>query len=181
MLFEYFARKLLKRAGISLHSESSRDWTIPSGLPNGNERRRLIPDLIFDIGKATYVFDVKYKSFDFVYRVSREDLFQLHTYVGQVSNKHDLKGCGLIYPIRESRWEKCGLERVQGIVSKTIIQAGRSVPFHVAFIKVPEAQTEFGEFRNRFKSLLEQFLGVFLNRLVPNGTSQMSTRFQSTA
>ena len=30
-----------------------------------------------------YVFDVKYKAFDTVYGVKREDLFQLHTYIGQ--------------------------------------------------------------------------------------------------
>jgi 5-methylcytosine-specific restriction enzyme subunit McrC len=171
MLFEYFVRKLLKRAGISFHSKNNRDWTIASGLSNGHERR-LIPDLIFDIKKGTYVFDVKYKSFDFVYGVSREDLFQLHTYIGQVSNKHDIKGCGFIYPIRESRWEKCGLERAQGIFSETIIQAGRSVPFHIAFIKVPEAQTELKEFRNQFKNQLELFLNTFLKRLLPEGINQ---------
>lgn len=166
MLFEYFVRKLLKRAGISFHSKNNRDWTIPAGLPNGYERRRLFPDLIFDIKEGTYVFDVKYKSFDFVHGVSREDLFQLHTYIGQVSNKHDIRGCGFIYPIRESRWEKCDLEKTQGIFSETITQAGLSVPFHVAFIKVPEGQNEFKEFRNRFKIQLENFVRALLKRLL---------------
>lgn len=85
MLFEYFVRKLLKRAGISFQSKNNRDWSIPSGLPNGYERRRLIPDLVFDINGATYVFDVKYKSFDFAHGVSREDLFQLPSLSNQCS------------------------------------------------------------------------------------------------
>ena len=166
MLFEYFVRKLLKRAGISFHSKNNREWTIPSGLPNGYERRRLIPDLIFDIDGAAYVFDVKYKSFDFAHGVSREDLFQLHTYIGQVSNKYNIGGCGFIYPIRQCRWEKYGLEKTQGIFSETITQAGRSIPFHVAFIKVPEAQNEFQDFRNQFKSQLERFVSALLKRLL---------------
>ena len=106
MLFEYFVRKLLKRAGVALHEKSGRQWQIPSGLRHGYIQRKLIPDLIFDLNDETYVFDVKYKSFDFNYGVSREDLFQLHTYIGQVSNQHNVAGCGFIYPIRESRWNK---------------------------------------------------------------------------
>jgi 5-methylcytosine-specific restriction enzyme subunit McrC len=86
MLFEYFVRKLLKGAGVVFHSKKSPDLAIPTGLQNGFTRRSLIPDLVFDIDCGTYVFDVKYKSFDFSYGVSREDLFQLHTYIGQVSN-----------------------------------------------------------------------------------------------
>jgi 5-methylcytosine-specific restriction enzyme subunit McrC len=166
MLFEYFIRKLLKRAGISLHSKNNRDWNIPRGLPNGQETRKLIPDLIFDIEGATYVFDVKYKSFDFKGGVNREDLFQLHTYIGQVSNRYNVGGCGFIYPVRHSRWEDCGLEKMRGIFTETIIQGGHSVPFHVAFIKVPEAQKEFLEFRNQFKIHLEKFVGTFLKRLL---------------
>jgi len=166
MLFEYFIRKLLKRAGISLHSKNNRDWNIPRGLPNGQKSRKLIPDLIFDIEGATYVFDVKYKSFDFKGGVSREDLFQLHTYIGQVSNRYNLGGCGFIYPVRHLRWEDCGLEKMHGIFSETIVQGGHSVPFHVAFIKVPEPQKEFLEFRNQFKIHLEKFVGTFLKRLL---------------
>ena len=138
MLFEYFIRKLLKRAGMVFHEKSGRHWQIPSGLRHGYTQRKLIPDLIFDLNEATYVFDVKYKSFDFTYGVSREDLFQLHTYIGQVSNEHNVAGCGFIYPIRESRWHECGLEATRGIFSEAITQGGQTIPFHVVFIRIPE-------------------------------------------
>jgi 5-methylcytosine-specific restriction enzyme subunit McrC len=166
MLFEYFVRKSMKRAGVSFHDKNSRDWTIPSGLQDGLRPRHLIPDLIFDLGGATYVFDVKYKSFDFKRGVSRGDLFQLHTYIGQVSNKYNIGGCGFVYPIRGSRWQKYGLEKRQGIFSETITQGGRSVPFHVAFIKVPEAKSDGQDFRNQFKIQLKNFLSAFLKRLL---------------
>lgn len=138
MLFEYFVRKLLKRAGVALHEKSGRQWQIPSGLRHGYIQRKLIPDLIFDLNDETYVFDVKYKSFDFNYGVSREDLFQLHTYIGQVSNQHNVAGCGFIYPIRESRWNNNNLETTQGIFTQATTQGGRMIPFHVVFLKIPE-------------------------------------------
>jgi 5-methylcytosine-specific restriction enzyme subunit McrC len=167
MLFEYFVRKLLKRTVVLFHSKNAREWSIPSGLSDGRyERRRLIPDLVFEIEKALYVFDVKYKSFDFEYGVSREDLFQLHTYIGQASNDAAIGGCGFIYPIRESRWASQNLHLHDGIFSKTITQAGRSVPFHVAFIKVPETQNGFREFRDAFSGHLKRFVISLLERLI---------------
>lgn len=48
-------------------------------------------------GPMTYVFDVKYKPFDLRYGVDRGDLFQLHTYAGQISNNNELGGCGFIF------------------------------------------------------------------------------------
>jgi 5-methylcytosine-specific restriction enzyme subunit McrC len=166
MLFEYFVRKLLKRTPVLFHSKNMREWSIPSGLSDGYEHRRLIPDLVFEIEKALYVFDVKYKSFDFKYGVSREDLFQLHTYIGQATNDSVIGGCGFIYPIRESRWASKNLDLVDGIFSRTITQAGRSVPFHVAFIKVPETQSGFLEFRDAFGGHLKRFVSSLLERLV---------------
>jgi 5-methylcytosine-specific restriction enzyme subunit McrC len=165
MLFEYFVRKLLKRAGLLFYSKNDCDWPIPSGLPNDYTRRSLIPDLVFDIGGATYVFDVKYKSFDFHNGVNREDLFQLHTYIGKASNILALGGCGFIYPIRESRWEEHGLGAIDGIFSDTITQARRLVPFHVAFIKVPQQKDGSRVFRTSFRTQVENFGSAFLKRL----------------
>ena len=170
MLFEYFVRKLLKRARVVFHSKSNRKWTIPSGLVNGYTRRRLIPDLVFDFDGATYVFDVKYKSFDFAYGVSREDLFQLHTYIGQISNENKVVGCGFIYPIRESRWEERGIEATQGIFSETITQGGQKIPFHVVFLKIPEQGAVSNDewpmvFRASFKRFTTGFVRSLLERL----------------
>ncbi|HZR20690.1 MAG TPA: restriction endonuclease [Verrucomicrobiae bacterium] len=168
MLFEYFVRKLLKRPGVVLHSKNERRWSIPSGLLN--DRRSLLPDLVFDLNGATYVFDVKYKSFDFHYGVSREDLFQLHTYLGQISNEHDIAGGGFIYPIRESRWNAYQLGTKQGIISDTIKQGRKTIPFHVAFLKVPEQSgTPSADwpkaFRKAFKVYTEEFVSTLLHRL----------------
>lgn len=192
MLFEYFVRKALKRAGVVFHSKNDRQWTIPSGLLNGYTRRSLIPDLVFDINGATYVFDVKYKSFDFRHGVSREDLFQLHAYIGQVSNRHLVAGCGFIYPIRESRWHERGLEATAGIFSEAIIQGGRTIPFHVVFLKIPEQRAVPNEewpraFRTSFKHFTANFVRAFVERLnagsMPNARPHRitaSTQFSPT-
>jgi hypothetical protein len=170
MLFEYFVRKLLQRNGVRFHPKNDRKWSIPSGLPHGYSRRKLIPDLIFDVEERTFVFDVKYKAFDFKYGVSREDLFQIHTYLGQVSNEHHVHGCGFIYPIRETRWEALGLDSCKGIYSDTITQAGESVPFHIVFIKIPEQgfvpDSEWPKsFQNSFTKQTGTFVRNFLNCL----------------
>jgi hypothetical protein len=172
MLFEFFIRKLLKRARAEFHEKNGRQWRIPSGLRHGYTHRKLIPDLVFDLNAETYVFDVKYKSFDFgrYGGVSREDLFQLHTYIGQVSNEHNVAGCGFIYPIRESSWRDHGLEATQGIFSETINQGGRTIPFHVVFLKIPEDEkSAVAEnsvtFRQQFTNCTEYFIRAFFGRL----------------
>jgi len=165
MLFEYFVRKLLKRAGVLFRNKTSRDWTIPSGRLNRSPRL-LIPDLVFDIGGATYVFDVKYKSFNFDDGVHRDDLFQLHTYVGQISNQCHVAGCGFIYPIRESRWCAKELGYTGGILTDSFDQAGRDIPFHVAFLCIPENQSSGpSAFQSRFRSNCKAFTDEFLKRL----------------
>ena len=179
MLFEYFVRKLLKRAGVVFHQKNGLQWQIPSGLRHG--QRKLIPDLVFDMNLATYVFDVKYKSFDFAYGVSREDLFQLHTYIGQVSNEHNVAGCGFIYPIRESRWQECGLEATRGIFSETITQGGRTIPFHVVFLKIPESEKSAGAdnsaaYRQQFKNYTEYFIRAFLGQLTAASIEASKTK-----
>jgi len=186
MLFEYYVRKLLKRVGVAFHPKDNRRWTVPSGLIEGRTRRRLIPDLVFDAEGATYVFDVKYKAFDFAYGVRREDLFQLHTYIGHIANEHTVAGCGFIYPIRESRWNQKGLEATQGILSEVITQGGRTIPFHVVFLKIPEQgatpNDEWPEvFRDSFKIFTSNFVRGLLERLIGNSRKPSSgfERFQT--
>jgi len=165
MLFEYFVRKLLKRAGVVFHQKNGRQWRIPSGFRNGE--RKLIPDLVFDLNTGTYVFDVKYKSFDFKYGVSREDLFQLHTYIGQISNEHDVAGCGFIYPIRESRWHERDLEAAQGIFSDTIIQGGRTIPFYVMFLRIPvQGDIPPDDWPSAFRKSFQISTGNFIRNLL---------------
>lgn len=172
MLFEYFIRKMLKRGGVDFHAKTDQRWKIPSGVRTGRTHRKLIPDLVFDLKGQTYVFDVKYKNFDFRYGVSREDLFQIHTYVGQISNQHSVAGCGFIYPIRESRWRANELESADGIQSGTFAQGGRTIPFHVAFLKVPDQgdvpkEAWPSQFRAAFKASCSAFTKQFLAALDP--------------
>jgi 5-methylcytosine-specific restriction enzyme subunit McrC len=170
MLFEYFVRKLLKRAGMAIREKSSPALAIPAGR-RGDWRYKLIPDLVFELDEISYVFDIKYKSFDLNLGVKREDLFQMHTYIGQLSNEHRVGGCGFIYPIRESRWDANGLEETNGIISDTITQSGRKVPFYVVFLKIPEQKDIHGAewsqtFRNSFKEYSKNFVRVFSDRLL---------------
>jgi len=90
MLFEYFIKKLLVRNEFKMLSKFNGTLTIETGT----YQRKLRPDLLFEDDNGFYVFDVKYKSFDKRYGVKREDLFQLHTYIGQYGNSHSIKGCG---------------------------------------------------------------------------------------
>jgi 5-methylcytosine-specific restriction enzyme subunit McrC len=172
MLWEYFIRKLLRRAEFEMHDKSSGKWPISSGIPRTS--RNLIPDLVFDYEGRTYVFDVKYKNFYFggpSPGVNRDDLFQLHTYLGQASNRFDVAGCGLIYPVRESEWKDQGLDAVGGVLTSSIAQGRHQIPFHVAFVMIPE----IGEipdddwpavFQQRFHASLDSFLhGLFAGLL----------------
>ena len=102
MLFEYFIRKLLTRGGIPLLSKSEKIPEIPTGA-FGEYTRRLEPDIVFESNGGFYVFDVKYKTYDRRYGVKREDLFQLHTYIGQYGNYGPIKGCGFIYPMLDDQ------------------------------------------------------------------------------
>ncbi len=162
VLFEYFIRKLLKRRGLSLQGKSSVALAIPAGLPDGR-LRRLIPDLIFDAGGRQHVFDVKYKSFDFVYGAAREDLFQLHTYVSQVSARGPVGSCGFIYPVSERQWDKQGLQRYGGVISQPFRHGAQQMHFHVVFLKVPDQdglarEEHHAGFAQRFAASCEDFV-----------------------
>tara|TARA_B100000780_G_scaffold266576_1_gene222911 strand:+ start:3399 stop:4892 length:1494 start_codon:yes stop_codon:yes gene_type:complete len=160
MLFEYFIRKLLKRYGISLLSKSQQNCQIPTGA--AGYIRKLEPDIYFEHNNYHYLFDVKYKRFDFIYGVSREDLFQLHTYIGQYGNISRIKGCGFIYPISENNWNKYKLDECNGLIRNVIEQQGRSIPFYVLFIKIPE--NSLADFNSHMleecKKFMEKFNGI---------------------
>jgi 5-methylcytosine-specific restriction enzyme subunit McrC len=137
MLFEYFIRKLIKRDGVRLLSKFEQRYEIPAGALRGY-MRKLEPDLVFESDDGLHVFDVKYKAFDPQFGVKREDLFQLHTYIGQYANGALIKGCGFIYPISEDRWTSLSLEKSHGLISDVIRQQGYEIPFHVLFLKIPD-------------------------------------------
>jgi len=158
MLFEYFIRKLIKRDGVQLLSKLDQLCRIPCGKIGGGTRR-LEPDLVFEGNGGLYVFDVKYKAFDFRYGVKREDIFQLHTYIGQYGNKAAIKGCGFIYPISEKRWNDGNLGKTQGMISDVICQQGKDIPFYVLFMKIPDNTF------SAFNSLMNEQCDLFISRM----------------
>lgn len=137
MLFEYFIRKLIKREGIRLLSKFGERYEIPAGSLGGY-MRKLEPDLVFESDGGVYVFDVKYKTFNPQFGVKREDLFQLHTYIGQYGNGDSIKGCGFIYPISKNKWNTLNLDKSRGLISEEIRQQGRVIPFYILFLKIPD-------------------------------------------
>ena len=159
MLFEYFIRKLIKRGGVYLLSKFEERYEIPTGALGWHKQRKLEPDLVFENDGGLYVFDVKYKAFDVTHGVNREDLFQLHTYIGQYGSGGLVKGCGFIYPVSEGKWFSFGLEKTSGVITDVIRQHGKEIPFHVLFLKVPDNAAQ------GFNSLMNQQCGSFLETL----------------
>lgn len=159
MLFEYYIRKLLIRNGFTLESKSNKRLEIPAGTLN-NYRRKLEPDLVVQAHNGVYVFDVKYKTYDFKYGAKREDLFQLHTYVGQYGNERPVKACGLIYPIAEEKWRAVN----NGAAAPPMIRdqmkiMGVDVPFYILFLCVPDtAPSDKRSFRALFLEKSTQFI-----------------------
>ncbi len=173
MLFEYFIRKLIARNGIYVESKTKHRWEIPSGAIQGSYKRKLEPDLVFESDGGLYVFDVKYKYFDQTYGVKREDLFQMHTYIGRYGHDATIKGCGFIYPISAERWETLGLDATTGLISDVISQQGRAIPFHVLFLKVPKDSQE-GSPGNDFREKMSESCSTFVSTLkgrVMNGSA----------
>lgn len=160
MLFEYFIRKLLKRGGIPLLSKSEKRREIPAGCL-GTYSRKLEPDIVIESNAGYYIFDVKYKTYNHRYGVNREDLFQLHTYIGQYANNGPIKGCGFIYPIPEDEFNK-----TDGLISDILNQHNNQIPFYVVFLGIPNNH-QF-EFNKKMKAKCDAFLNCFSNKLMHN-------------
>lgn len=161
MLFEYFIRKIVSRAGVRVHPKNDRNkFLIPSGGTYKQGSRALYPDLIFDDEAGnTHVFDVKYKRFDFKYGVKREDLFQIHTYFGQVANQQKVVRCGLIYPILEDN-SNCPKHSV---ITNTFQFHGNTVLFEVHFLKIPKDSKNL---EPQYRKVFTQYKTNFINQLL---------------
>lgn len=151
MLFEYFIRKTLIRAGYSLRPKSE-----GVKIPKGSGMHELQPDLVIQTEQGIYLFDVKYKNFSKKYGVKREDLFQIHTYVGQYKNRNEIKGFGFIYP-------KVG-ESNEFIEQPSYI-AGNEIPFYVCQLAVPEL-VESQYFSIHFKRSIDEFMNYFKEQII---------------
>lgn len=153
MLFEYFIRKLLLRNNFDLHSKHEKPLKVVTGSLNGYSRK-LEPDIIIENEKGLYVFDVKYKFFDTRFGAKREDVFQLHTYVGQYGNHSDVLGCGFIHPITVSDAKK---RNVKPVIKESIQLMGVNVPFYIIFFIVPD-NTKSEDYFTIFKAYKDEFV-----------------------
>lgn len=133
MLFEYFIKKLLIHHGIVVRNKFQNRHSIPTcGLRKN--MMYLEPDIVFEKEDKIFIFDVKYKHFNFNEGVKREDLFQLHTYLSQYSNGNGtIGGCGFIYPLTES-FEK----KESSLIENSIMQSDKQIPFYILFVCIPQ-------------------------------------------
>lgn len=167
MLFEYFIRKQLSSIHrIDLLGKFGNELTIPTcGV---KQERKLEPDLIFQIGDATCVFDVKYKRYDPVYGVKREDLFQMHTYVGRYANQYkNIAACGFIYPLEEKRYNELtrdypSLFSDNHTIKDTIMVSQQRMDFFVVFILIPDDDNTFFD---NFHKCCETFRNDIIDNL----------------
>jgi len=156
MLFEYFIAKLLKKNNIHVLNKSS-DKKIPTG---GNTKKEHIlePDIVFKENNKTFIFDIKYKKFDFDNGVKREDLFQIHTYVAQYANNDEIGACGFIYPVKQ--------EDLKKYHTTPILQNNKEIPFYILFLVIPEDKQDRYKFNTNIKNnchdLIQQIKNLIL-------------------
>ncbi len=127
LLFEHHIRKILKKSYF-LFPKNKKEFSIPNGI----YKNSIYPDIIIDYGNNEIgIYDVKYKNFDFTNGVKREDRFQIVTYIAAYLNKYKVKECGIIYPLRESDYEK-----FSKIEQQTLHIAMKEIPFNIVLYKV---------------------------------------------
>jgi len=108
LLFEHHIRKILQQK-FKLFEKNKKEFTLPNGIYENN----IYPDIIInhEDGKIS-IFDVKYKHFDKTKGVSREDRFQLTSYIATHLSKYDVVECGFIYPSTEKQEIKTQILKV---------------------------------------------------------------------
>ena len=173
MLFEYFVRKTLIRGGVPVVDKDERSFlTIDRGLRNSV--RELQPDLVIEGDGGRYVFDVKYKYFSTVETlggVDRNDMFQLHTYVGRYgAEEGGVQGCGFIYPVRDERWTRdfeFAEEKRCAEYSGVVRQHDKEISLHVVFIRIPskdDKDKEGVDFVNAMDASKDEFV-TFMKKI----------------
>jgi 5-methylcytosine-specific restriction endonuclease McrBC regulatory subunit McrC len=127
LLFEHHIRKILKQT-FTLFPKNKKEFSIPNGIYENN----IYPDVIIDYGNNEIgVYDVKYKNYDFINGVKREDRFQIITYVATHLNKYRVIDCGIIYPLRESDFENS-----KSLKQQTLRIDKKEISFNIILYKV---------------------------------------------
>ena len=94
----------------------------------------------------------------------------MHAFIGQAGNGRKVKGCGFIYPVRESRWNDLGQDGKSGVFGEKIKQGGWEIPFHIFFLMIPEQENTpnqdwRSQFRERFRKSADRFGNTFVSRV----------------
>ncbi len=166
MLFEYFIRKTLQRNRFELHRKYDELRNINT-CSLSSYTRKIEPDIVVVLDDGLAVLDVKYKSYDFRYGVKREDIFQLHTYIGQYGNCSKVKHAGFIYPISYKNWKKQFAETGRTSITQTIEMMGTKIPFTVFFFVVPE-NNEAKQYHTLFQESISTFIHEIHNTFEDN-------------
>jgi len=141
LLFEHHIRKLLQRK-FRLFNKNKKEFTIPNGIFYND----IYPDVIIDHGdNKISIFDIKYKHFNRVKGVNRDDQLQLTTYVATHLSIYDVIECGFIYPKLEKT-------QYENITEQTLHITGKEIPFKIIFYNIVDKTTlkQNGEDKSRF-------------------------------
>ena len=137
MLFEHHIRKLLIKNRFILDEKNKKEFTIPNGVGES----KIYPDIIIKHPDGSIsIFDVKYKNFDKVYGVNREDRFQLISYIAIYSQAYKIKECGFIYPTTSNETK----DKIQELKF-----CNKEIPFKVLFYKISNDTDNFRTFQQK--------------------------------
>lgn len=145
MLFEYFVRSVLMRAGYRVQRKKDRRHYLETGGAY-KTKHKLEPDLVIEQGEDIFIFDVKYKNFDLYDGIKREDLFQIHTYIANYAHDANVAACGFVYPYVLENGKK------RENITVTARQSGREIPLHIVFLPVPPQK----EYEKRYEEEQEK-------------------------
>lgn len=147
LLFEHHIRKILKQK-FTLFPKNKIEFY----LPNGIYENKIFPDVIIDFGNNKIgVYDVKYKHFNGIDGVNREDRFQITSYVATHLAEYEVIECGIIYPLEEKCFDK------KTKIKNQIMKVGKEkIPFYVRFYDVYEDIKKQNSSDDEFIKLFEK-------------------------
>jgi 5-methylcytosine-specific restriction endonuclease McrBC regulatory subunit McrC len=148
LLFEHHIRKILQRSFL-LFQKNKKEFLLPNGIYENN----LYPDIIINHGENKIsIFDVKYKHFNIIHGVDREDRFQLTSYVATFMSKYEIVECGFIYPSKQVPEQNIiKNNQMLNICNKTI-------PFKIYLYSIEDTSTDFlKKQKNNDKQFLSNF------------------------
>lgn len=153
LLFEHHIRKILQQR-FSLFQKNKEEFLIPNGV----YENKIFPDVIIDHGLGNdnkhriSIFDVKYKHFNGIKGVNREDRFQLISYVATHLSKYEVVECGFIYPLNG--------EYPLNLTPQSLNICNQQIPFNIYLYQVDSSDKFFQnqkendiKFINKFKEL----------------------------